>query len=315
MLVANQSYSILLSFWLSIVFFGCQTQTIVGEQPNQVAKSAWATFNLVYPRNASDFPSAVFVTTMDSHSLGRNEDGGVEVRGKMSCKKENLCVLHPGTHSIVLDYVWSKFETVDQQRKKASRETWLSAGVLIGLVPEVAVYQNSQCRTTIEFEAQETKDYALNVIHSDRKEGPDVFQVVDTHSGDVIGRQERYDYSYESALPYSDKPVSADQCAVHLMSNIPYPMTFYINHSHPIHGYHMNHTILVEPGEQVISAASGRVSASTKSIDGETILVQCDGGEATYVRIDKVKSFWKDEFRLTELSAEEAQIVDKTILR
>jgi len=315
MLAANQRYSILFSVWLSIAFSGCQTQTLVGEQPNQVPKSAWATFNLLYTHNASEFPSTVFVTTIDSHSLGRNEDGRVEVRGKMSCKKASLCILHPGTHSIELDYVWSKSETVDQQEKKASWERWQSPFIIIGYVPTGAVYQNSQCRTNIEFEAQETKDYAINVIHSDGQGGPDVFQVVDTNSEAVIGSQERCDYAYETALPYSDKPVSIDQCAVHLMSNIPGPMTFYINHSHPFHGYHMNHTILVEPGEQVISAKFGRVSASTKSIDGETILVRCDGGEATYVRIDKVKSFWKFKFRLTELSAEEAQIVDKTVLR
>jgi hypothetical protein len=308
-------YSTVLLVCLSTIFFGCQTQNVKGERPEAIPKSAWATIDFGLQRNASGFPSRLSVTAIDSLSLRLVGVDGVRLRGKVSCRERNSCILHPGSHSVELDYVWSKIETVDQQKKKARLEGVSTLLMIFGAVPEVARYQNSLCHISIEFESQEAKDYALNVIHSDGEKEPDGIQVVDKETAAVAGSQLQCDPIYETALPYSDEPVPIDQCAIHLISSFSGPMTFYLNDSHPYYAYHMNHTLLVEPGEQVIKVRSGLISPTAKPKNTSPILVQCSGGQERYVQVNKDKGFWSTKLTLSELSAKDAELVDKSVLR
>jgi hypothetical protein len=312
---ANKRYLNLLLIWLSVTFLGCQTRNVMVEQNNAVPKTEWAAFDLALARNVNNFPSKLFASAVDGEPLVRNKNAKIALRGKMSCKAANSCKFHPGKHTVEVGYVWSKIETVEEQKKKATLEGWTTALIILGVVPEVATYRNSQCSTSIEFEVQATREYALNVTHSDRRRGPDAFNVVDTESNIVVGSQTGCDLLYETALPFSDEPVSSDQCAIHLISDYSHPMTFYLSDSHPYYGYHMSHTLLVEPGKQAIRVRNGRASPTTNSTAGETILIQCDGGEAKYIQIDKANGFWTSKLNLTELSAEEGQLIDKTVLR
>jgi hypothetical protein len=308
-------YSTVLLVCLSTIFFGCQTQSVKGERPEAIPKSAWATIDFGLRRNASGFPSRLSVTAIDSLSLRLVGVDGVRLHGKVSCRERNSCILHPGSHSVEFDYVWSKIETVDQQKKKGRSEAISAMLAIFGGGPEVARYQNSLCHISIEFESQEAKYYALNVIHSDGQKEPDGIQVVDKETGVVAGSQSQCDLKYATALPYSGESVPIDQCAIHLISSISSPMTFYLNDSHPYYAYHMNHTLLVEPGEQVIKVRYGLISPTAKPKNTSAILVKCSGGAAKYIQVNKDRGFWSTKLTLGELSVEEGQLIDKTVLR
>jgi hypothetical protein len=317
MLSINHRYSTLLALWSSIVVSGCQTTQLVDEQPKQIPRSEWVTLNLGYPRDANGFPGRVFIGSIDNQSMDRNEFGTVAVRGMFRCERSNMCTVHPGMHSIELVYVWSKTETVRQQKK---RRFWTEVTAPIFLIGGMPGYgygadQNSRCRTAIEFDAEETKNYALNVIHSNGTGQPDSFQLINTDTGAVLEKQDGCEPVYETALPYSHKRASADQCAIHLMSTSSTPKTFYINDSHPIHGYEMNHTVFVEPGDQLIGASFGSVPTSAKSADAESVFVQCGAGEEVYVRFAKASGFWNPRFKLTELSTEDAQRIYEAVMK
>lgn len=308
---AKPRYSILLLVCLSVTVLGCQTQDVKDTHSATVAKKEWATLSgrMSRGRNFETFPSKIVFRKMDGHDLGR-----VVKKRQFDCVGKE-CKFRPGRHSIEIDYIWSKTETIEQQKKKLRSEGLGVALMIFGAVPDLAVYENSKCGVTIEFEVQAARQYVLNVVHTDKRREPDAFQIVDTESDVVIASQTRCDLIYETALPLSEEPVSSDQCAIHLISDISSPMTFYLNDSHPYYGHHMSHTLFTEPGEQAIKVTRGRVSPSARPKNIESIVVQCDGGEAKYVQINMTMGIWAYKYILIELSAQEAQLANKTILR
>jgi len=303
--------SIPLLMCLTVTFLGCQTQDVKNAHSAKVVKSKWATLSarLSHDQNISSFPSKIVFRTMDGYLLR-----DVVRKKKIECARSG-CNLHPGKHTIGIDYIWSKTESIEEQKKKKSLEALGTSLIIFGAVPDVAVYENSKCQATIEFEAQAEREYAANVAHMDKRKAPDVLRIVDTESDSVIASQKSCDPIYETALPFSDEPVSSDRCAIHLISEIPAPMTFYLNDSHPYYGFHMSHTVLIDPGEQEIKVTPGRVSPSSKPKSTGSVVVRCDGGEAKYIQVKRTEGFWTRKYALTELSAEEGHSAIKIVLR
>ena len=96
-------FSILLFICLSVTLTGCQSQGVKDTEAITVPKREWASFNgnLSWESSARDFPSRFYVRSMN----GRKLKGRVKNK-RIDCLIKE-CKLHPGRHSIEVDYYWS----------------------------------------------------------------------------------------------------------------------------------------------------------------------------------------------------------------
>ena len=295
-------FSILLFICLSVTLTGCQTQGVKDTQPITTPKREWATFSgrLSRERNVNNFPSRFYVRTMN----GRRLKGGV--KNKWIDCLIGECKLHPGRHSIEVDYYWSTSHTRKERRLNTNVAVTLSIlGAYHGVAPSFSSRQDNPCQITLEFEVQAAREYVLNVIHTVQQKQPEEFQIVDTESGAVIASAApACNLIHKTAMPFSNQPLPNDQCAIHIITGKKQAidqLKFYLNESHKYDARRRKvYTLFAEPGEQLIHVAI--VDTKIK----ETIGVQCTAGEANYIKID-VTGLWTLRPTVIALSTDEAQ--------
>ena len=295
-------YAILLLICLSVTLTGCQTQGVKDTQPITTPKREWATFSgrLSRERNVNNFPSKFYVRTMN----GRRLRGGV--KNKWTDCLIGECKLHPGRHSIEVDYYWSTSHTRKEWNRKDFGEALSVLGIFVGVAPNFSSRQDDNpCQITLEFEVQAAREYVLNVIHTVQQKQPEEFQIVDTESGAVIASAApACNLIHKTAMPFSNQSLPNDQCAIHIITGkkqVVDQVTFYLNESHKYDARRRKvYTLFAEPGEQLIHVAIG----DTKN--KETIGVQCTAGEANYIKID-VTGLWALRPTVIALSTDEAQ--------
>ena len=301
-------YAILLLICLSVTLTGCQTQGVKETQPITTPKREWATFSgrLSRERNVNNFPSRFYVRTMN----GRILKGAVKDK-RIDCLIRE-CKLHPGRHSIEVDYYWSTSHTRKERNTKEFWEALSVVGMLVGGAPSFSHRQDNPCQISLEFEVQAAREYVLNVIHTVQLKQPEEFQIVDTESGTVIASAApACNLIHKTAMPFSNRPIPNDQCAIHILTGKKQAVdqvTFYLNESHKYDARRRRaYTLFAEPGEQLIHIAvpkNSKVFGDTKN--KETIGVQCTAGEANYIKID-VTGLWTLKPTAIALSTEEAQ--------
>lgn len=295
-------FPILLFICLSVTLTGCQTQGVKDTQPITTPKREWATFSgrLSRERNVNNFPSKFYVRTMN----GRRLRGGV--KNKWTDCLIGECKLHPGRHSIEVDYYWSTSHTRKERNRKDFGEALSVLGIFVGVAPNFSSRQDDNpCQITLEFEVQAAREYVLNVIHTVQQKQPEEFQIVDTESGAVIASAAPVcNLIHKTAMPFSNQPLPNDQCAIHIITGEKQAidqLKFYLNESHKYDARRRKvYTLFAEPGEQLIHVAIG----DTKN--KETIGVQCTAGEANYIKID-VTGLWTLRPTVIALSTDEAQ--------
>lgn len=292
-------YAILLLICLSVTLTGCQTQGVKDTQPITTPKREWATFSgrLSRERNVNNFPSRFYVRTMNGRRLKS------AVKNKRIDCLIGECKLHPGRHSIEVDYYWSTSHTRKERNRKEFWEALSVVGALYGGDLSFSSRQDNPCQITLEFEVQAAREYVLNVIHTVQRKQPEEFQIVDTESGAVIASAApACNLIHKTAMPFSNGPIPNDQCAIHILTGKKQAVDqviFYLNESHKYEARPRKaYTLFAEPGEQLIHIAVRK--------NKETIGVQCTAGEANYIKID-VTGFWTSKPTAIALSTEEAQ--------
>lgn len=304
-------FSILLFICLSVTLTGCQSQGVKDTEAITVPQREWASFNgnLSWESSARDFPSTFYVRSMNGRKLK-----GVVKDKRIDCLIKE-CKLHPGSHSIEVDYYWSTSHTKKERNRS---EMWEALGFVLGFfsggggsVPGYS-YHDNPCNVTMTFEAQARRNYAINVIHTVQRAMPEEFQIVDRESGAVIASAApACNLIHKTAMPFSNQPLPNDQCAIHIITGkkqVVDQVTFYLNESHKYDARRRKvYTLFAEPGEQLIHVVVPKYSEMFGDAKNkETINVQCTAGEANYIKID-VTGFWTLRPTAIALSTEEAQ--------
>ena len=147
-------YAILLLICLSVTLTGCQTQGVKDTQPITTPKREWATFSgrLSRERNVNNFPSRFYVRTMN----GRRLKGAVKNK-RIDCLMGE-CKLHPGRHSIEVDYYWSTSHTRKERNRKEFWEALSVVGALYGGDLSFSSRQDNLCQITLAFEVQAARE-------------------------------------------------------------------------------------------------------------------------------------------------------------
>ncbi len=302
----------LLCVCLGITVAGCGTQGVkeTNPNPNMVPKKEWGTFhgNLRWESSARDFPGTFYVRSMNGRKLkGRVKDKRID------CLIKD-CKLHPGSHSIEVDYYWSTSHT---KKERNRTQMWEGLGLILGIFagggasfPSYSDHDNP-CKITLTFEVQKRREYALNIIHTVQQEQPEEFQIVDIESGGVIASASpSCQMLHNTPLLFSNQHVPDDQCAIHIFMGKDRrveQVIFNVNESRTYEARRRKaYTFLEEPGEQLINVSVARNAALSNKRNTETIVVQCSAGETKYIQLDVI-GFWTSRPAAIELTIEDAQ--------
>ena len=96
--------------------------------------------------------------------------------------------LDTGQHTIDVEYFWSSLEAEKKRNRKEGGQILLFLIALFGGVPgDLPDPRTYPCHVSISFEVQSGHDYVLHVVHTDKSDVPEEFQVVDTESGALAG--------------------------------------------------------------------------------------------------------------------------------
>lgn len=298
--------SLVLSVCCVTGLVGCQSTEVKDPEPVPSPRSEWASFHPPEePNEAKSFPNRIRLTAIDGIRIAGEESGS-----RFSCS-ERLCSLHPGAHEIGMTYVWSQTETKGEQLRKNVASVILAPLLIIGGEDPGAAFplKNSRCDITITLDAQETRDYIPNIVHAVQKEQPDIVQILDSESGDVVASATpTCELLYETEFPFTNESAVGDQCAIHVFMGRDHragSLKFDIDGAQSQNASgRLAYTFIVNPGEHQISASVPRDSWGSSKRNIETHEVRCSAGNARYVQID-VEGFWTSRPKISDVSAEE----------
>jgi len=305
--MAKQNCSLLLWICFGISLAGCQTTHVTDLESGVVPESEWPKLLLLSRESfAKDFPTVVRLETINDHDLtSRQRDRDLDCL-------ERECALQPGGNTIGLTYAWSQTETkIQQQLKNFGSGLLIPLGILGGNPNPAFPIANSHCNTTIDFNAQATRSYVLNIVHSDQTEQPEEFQILDVESGSVVvSSYPSCALRYETAFPFSNESASDDQCAIHIFMGKDHrvdSVQFYLDDllSHNPRG-RMAYTFLVQPGRHQLRASVASNSAISDKQNVDNVSIRCDAGETQYLQIE-VEGFWTSRPIISEVSPEDVQ--------
>jgi len=310
--MAKRIYSLLLWICFGISVASCQTTPVTDSESDIVPASEWPKLLLLNRESfAKDFPAVVRLVTINDHDLASRHR-----YRELDCS-ERECALQPGGNTIGLFYAWSQTETKMQQQMKnlgsglfAPLQALSGIGILMGPAFPIA---NSHCNTTIDFNAQATRSYVLNIVHSDQKEQPEEFQILDVESGSIVDSSyPSCALRYETAFPFTNESASVEQCAIHLFMGKDHrvdSVRFYLDDflSHSPWG-RMAYTFIVQPGRHQLTAsvASNAAAELSDKQNVDDISIQCDAGETQYFQIE-VEGIWTSRPVISEVPAEDVQ--------
>lgn len=303
----NRKYSLLLWICLSVSLAGCQTSEIAATKSDIIPRSEWATLLETSPESyAKDFPAKARLITINGRGLT------VTHRDRRFYCSDRSCALHPGDNEIGIMYAWSQTETKQQQtRKNLGTMVLLPLTLLGGSADPAFPLKNSHCNMTMTLDAQATRNYALNIVHTVQKEQPDEFQILDVDSGAVVASSiPSCGLLFETVFPFSNKLGSDDQCAIHIFMGKDHrvdSVQFRLDNLRSRSAWgRMAYTFFVEPGRHEITASVVSNPGLSTKVNAEESSFQCSAGEAQYVQID-VEGFWTSRPIISEISAEDAQ--------
>jgi hypothetical protein len=175
---------------MSTTVVACQTSNTRNADSDQVHKQERATLdgdNTVFD-DGEDFYGRIRASSLNGHNLNVYPSGKAKGQ-RFSCTHRN-CRLDSGQHSIDLEFLWGSLAA---EKKRRSKERWQGLAIILapfgGVAPPTPDSSRYYpCRALITFEVQASHDYALDVLHSNRKKEPEEFQIVDITTGAVVGR-------------------------------------------------------------------------------------------------------------------------------
>ena len=167
----------------------CQTSNTRDDDSSVVHPGQWATFNGDMPLagDAKDFYRRYRISALDGHNLYQRQKARVKDQ-RINCLLRD-CRLHPGQHSIEIEYLWTSLETEKKKNRTETREAFGWLFVLLGGQPG-NLNDHSRfypCQASLTFEVYADRGYGLRIPHTDRYVRPEEIQVVDIDSDAVVG--------------------------------------------------------------------------------------------------------------------------------
>lgn len=192
----------------------------------------WAVINVKESEDnlTSDFHRDLRISRIDNHRPNKFRINRSNIYCLVSIDD---CRLRPGNHKITISYEWSygylwpDLKSNDVGFSLCRTDTGYFGKIHVFNYPGFnlpdtcpSYFRNiSFCENELEFSAELSQHYRVNVVHTDPANIPTEIQVINTDTGDVSFSMKGCDIKFRQFLPELSRSTSDDRCAVNFILN------------------------------------------------------------------------------------------------